>query len=163
MDNPIRSEKYEQAQEKVTQTPPQATPNLKERESRYRTSSQKLMSDLRRELQLVKSCLDTTSNVQDSIAIAKAMRELIPQIDDARKILPPLPPLKSPNLVGNEDTLTKVKKSTLPRILELENVVDSMIVVISAGATLEKLLEMSGFISPCLAALQGITTALHLQ
>jgi len=56
-----------------------------------------------------------------------------------------------------------VKKSTLPRILELENVVDSMIVVISARATLEQLVEMSGFISPCLAALQGVTTALHLQ
>jgi len=144
-------------------SPAQATPNLKERESSYRTSSQKLMSDLRRELQLVKRYLDSTSNIQDSITIAKALRELIPQIEDARKILPTLPPLKSPNLVGNEDTLTKVKKSTLPRILELENVVDSMIVVISARATLEQLVEMSGFISPCLAALQGVTTALHLQ
>lgn len=145
-----------------TQSPAQVH-NLQERENRYRLSSQKLMSDLRKELQLIKRFLDGTSNLQDTITVAKAMRELIPHIEAARKLLPPLPPLKPPNLVGDEDNLTKVKKSTGPRILELESIVDSMIVTITAGATLELLVEMSGFITPCLAALQAVTTTLHLK
>jgi len=141
----------------------QAENDLKDREARYRDSSQKLTSDLRLELQRIKRVLSSTSDLQSVVIIAKAVRELIPQIESARKYLPNLPPLKSPNLVGNEDPITKVKKSTLPRVLELENIIDSVIVLITGSAGLEQLLEFSGIISPCLSVLQGVTTALNLS
>jgi len=136
---------------------------IKEREASYRESSQKLTSDLRLELQKIKRLLISSSDMQTVVIIAKAVRELIPHIENSRKCLPSLPPLQSAHLVGNEDAISKVRKSTIPRLLELENIIDTMIVTITSTANLEQLLEFSGLIRPCLTTLQSVSVAVGLS
>jgi len=107
-------------------------------------------------VQKLKMTLGTTTSLTHAVTIAKAVRQLIPHIEEARTCLPSIPPLQAPHLVGNEDQITKLKKSTLPRVMELESVVDSMIVAITGKAGLEQLLAFSGIITSCLTIVQSV-------
>jgi len=120
---------------------------LKDREARFRTDTETFAQRCREEINKIKKILATATTVDQILPIAQAVRELIPKIEEARKIIPRVAPLQQPVLKGNEDQVTKLKLSVMVRVREFESILDGITVVLSARASFETLLELSGVIS----------------
>jgi len=121
--------------------------DLKDRETKFRNDTQNFAEQCREELTKMKKLIVTATAVEQLLPVARAVRDLIPKIEEARKIVPRVAPLQQPVLRGDEDQVVKLKKSVVVRVREFENILDGITVILSAHASFETLLELSGVIS----------------
>jgi len=128
-----------------------------ERYLRIRSHSQKLAGECRNEVITMKRALQRASTLEEIFPIAKAMRELIPHMNVARQQMAPIAKPKPPLFQGDEDKVTKLKKTTAVAIREFEQVLNGIFNMVSGNATLEQLVPLSGVITGSLQILQMVT------
>jgi len=128
-----------------------------ERYLRIRSHSQKLAGECRNEVITLKRALQKAATLEEIVPIAKAMRELIPHMNVARQQMAPIAKPKAPLFQGDEDKVTKLKKTTAVAIREFETVLNGVFNMVSGNATLEQLVPLSGVITGSLSILQMVT------
>ena len=75
----------------------------------------------------------------------------------ARQQMAPIPKPKPPLFQGDEDKVTKLKKTTAVAIREFETVLNGVFNMVSGNATLEQLVPLSGVITGSLSVIQLVT------
>jgi len=124
---------------------------------RIRSHSQKLAGECRNEVITMKRALQRATTLEEIFPIAKAMRELIPHMNVARQQMAPIAKPKPPLFQGDEDKVTKLKKTTAVAIREFEQVLNGIFNMVSGNATLDQLVPLSGVITGSLQILQMVT------
>jgi len=124
---------------------------------RIRSHSQKLAGECRNEVVTLKRALNRAATLEEIVPIAKAMRELIPHMNIARQQMSQIAKPKPPLFQGDEDKVTKLKKTTAVAIREFETVLNAIFNMVSGNATLQQLVPLSGVITGSLAVLQLVT------
>eukprot|EP01126_Amoeba_proteus_P045265 TRINITY_DN5057_c0_g4_i3.p1 TRINITY_DN5057_c0_g4~~TRINITY_DN5057_c0_g4_i3.p1 ORF type:complete len:506 (+),score=131.84 TRINITY_DN5057_c0_g4_i3:550-2067(+) len=123
---------------------------------KIRGHSQKLCVEVKNELVTVKRALNNASTLEQIIPIAKAIRALIPHMNIARQQMAPIPKPNAPLFKGNEDAVTKLKKTTAVALREFESVWQGIFNVVCGNPTLEQLIALSGVITGSLTLLQAL-------
>jgi len=128
-----------------------------EKQLKIRGQSQKLAVEVKNELITIKRILNSANSLEQIIPIAKAIRNLIPHMNVARQQMAPIPKPNAPLFRGDEDPVTKLKKTTNVAVREFETVWQGIFNVVCGNPTLEQLVALSGVISGSLAVLQEAT------
>jgi len=128
-----------------------------EKQQKIRGQSQKLAAEVRNELITIKRLLNAANSLEQIIPVAKAIRALIPHMNIARQQMAPIPKPNPPIFRGDEDPVTKLKKTTNVAVREFETVWQGIFNVVCGNPTLEQLIALSGVISGSLSVLQEAT------
>jgi len=128
-----------------------------QKHAKIRAHSQKLAGECRNEVITLKRALQNANELEQIVPIAKAIRDLIPHMNTAREQMAPIPKPKPPLFQGDEDKVTKLKKTTAVALREFESVLGGIFNVVSGNAPLEQLIPLSSVITGSLSILQEAT------
>eukprot|EP01124_Arcella_intermedia_P035950 TRINITY_DN9302_c0_g1_i1.p1 TRINITY_DN9302_c0_g1~~TRINITY_DN9302_c0_g1_i1.p1 ORF type:complete len:587 (+),score=141.25 TRINITY_DN9302_c0_g1_i1:32-1792(+) len=134
-----------------------------ERYLKTRGNAQKSASECRNEVVTMKRALMKSSQLDEIVVIAKAIRNLIPHMNVARQQMAPIPKPQPPSFFGNEDKVTQLKKTTAVAIREFETVLNAIFNVVSGNTTMQQLAPLSEVLAGCLTILREVTKDLPPQ
>lgn len=100
--------------------PSWASLSADEKEKRRRYATQTKAHDIRLEFIELKKTLMTAKSVEDTLPVAKAIRDMKPWCEEARTCLLPLERVKPPPLFANETKFQQLKKTSMVAFKEVE-------------------------------------------
>jgi hypothetical protein len=81
----------------------------------------------------------------------------------ARQQMAPIPKPNPPIFRGDEDPVTKLKKTTAVAVREFETVWQGIFNIVCGNPSLEQLIALSGVITGCLTVLQEVARELNAK
>lgn len=81
----------------------------------------------------------------------------------ARQQMAPIPKPNPPIFRGDEDPVTKLKKTTAVAVREFETVWQGIFNIVCGNPSLEQLVALSGVITGCLTILQELSRELNAK